>query len=95
MHDKVLSEKIHYLFAKSTLILARNWRLIANSFGVKTTWICTDIEVPENPIHPDVKWFVTMSNLSQLFQKELETDVVKQAEAANVLSAKPVLTLVE
>ncbi len=70
MYDKVIDANIHYLFAKSTHTLARNWRLIANSFGVKTTRICSEIEVPENPIHPDVKWYITMSDLTSYSQTE-------------------------
>lgn len=64
MYEKVINEGVHYVFAKSTLPLARNWRLIANSFGVKTTSICQDIKVPENPLNPEVNWYVTLSDLS-------------------------------
>ena len=83
MYDKVIDANIHYMFAKSTHTLARNWRLIANSFGVKTTRICSEIDVPENPIHPDVKWYVTMSNLTSYVQPE------------GVRAEKPALSLVE
>jgi hypothetical protein len=72
MYEKVISSNIHYLFAKSTYPLARNWRLIANSFGVKTTKICENVAVPEHPLIPDAKWYVTLSDLSGVY-KSLET----------------------
>ncbi|MGE0754501.1 MAG: hypothetical protein AB7L92_05010 [Alphaproteobacteria bacterium] len=73
MYDKVVDSEIHYLFAKSTLALARNWRLIANSFGVKGTRICNEVTVPENPVHPGLKWYVTASNLSSLYDDLAES----------------------
>jgi hypothetical protein len=86
MYDKVTSSNIHYLFAKSTYPLARNWRLIANSFGVKTTQICKDLNVPENPIHPGVKWFVTLSDLSSIYPADSKETVAAE---------KPQLALID
>lgn len=94
MYDKIIDSDIHYLFAKSTLTLARNWRLVANSFGVKTTRICNDLELPEIPIHPtinsDVKWYVTMSDMSSYCHPEKQADTAKKPA-----EAKPTLSLVE
>jgi hypothetical protein len=90
MYEKVVSLNIHYLFAKSTYPLARNWRLIANSFGVKTTRICNDIEVPSPQyIQDEMKWYVTLSNLSTLYaaeEKKPEVDVVEAAAVAPQLA---------
>ncbi len=95
MYDKVINEQVHFLFAKSTLTLARNWRLIANSFGVKTTRIRNDIEVPENPIHPDVKWYITESQLSHLFALTGEQKKKADNAASYVPAAEAQLKLVE
>lgn len=76
MYEKVINEKVHFLFAKSTLPLARNWRLVANGFGVKTTKIRMDVDVPENPIHPDVKWYITESQISHLLDVSNERQPV-------------------
>lgn len=83
MYEKVMDSEIHYLFAKSTLPLARNWRLIANSFGVKHTKIRSDIEVPENPVHPGIKWYITASDIAGAYPG-LNT------ERAPVLAVQPV-----
>lgn len=80
MYDKVIASQIHYLFVKSTYPLARNWRLIANSFGVKTTKICSDLEVPENPIHPNVKWYITVSDLSPVYSQDVEVSEIFQPQ---------------
>jgi hypothetical protein len=72
MYQKVIELQVHYLFAKSTYTLARNWRLIANSLGVKTTKICDHLNVPEHPAIPDQKWYVTLSNLSSLYPVQEE-----------------------
>ncbi len=101
MYDKVINEQIHYLFAKSTLTLARNWRLIANSFDVKTTKIRNDIEVPENPIHPDVKWYITVSQLSDIFNRAADAtsdiDKTKTSQQSGLppVDKMPQLQLVE
>lgn len=95
MYDKVVDSRIHYLFAKSTLTLARNWRLVANRFGVKTTRICDEIDVPENPIHPGVKWYLTLSDLSSLYPAELPAQPAP--EKAPVLASQdtPHLVLID
>ena len=67
MYDKVISMDIHYLFARATnFTLARNWRLIANSFGARHTKICENIDVPDNPNFPGEKQYVTFSDLSEI-----------------------------
>lgn len=67
MYNQVVASGAHYMFAKSTLTMARHWRLIANSFGVKTTQICDDLKVPEHSINPDIKWYITLSDLTSLY----------------------------
>ncbi len=92
MYDKVVSMNIHYLFAKSTLPLARNWRLIANSFGVKSTRICNEVEVPEHPLIRDAKWYVTLSNLSSLCT---DTPEMSQKAQEPAEEARPQLALID
>lgn len=72
MHEKVLQSKIHYLFAKSPYVLARNWRMVANSFGVKTTRICNEITLPVDPDLPEFKWYIILSDLSSLHKASAE-----------------------
>ncbi|MEZ5690215.1 MAG: hypothetical protein R3D71_00935 [Rickettsiales bacterium] len=66
MYDKVIISDVDYLFVKSTYPMARSWRTVANNFGVRSTKICYDVEMPENPIHPDVKWYLIYSDISAL-----------------------------
>lgn len=90
MYEKVVSLHIHYLFAKSIYSLARNWRLIANSMGVKTTRIRDDIEVPSPPFLDEIKWYVTLSDLSVLHPApeaqpaQFEAAIEKTAEKARL-----------
>lgn len=91
MYDKVVDSEISYLFVKSTYPLARNWRLIANQFGVRTTKIYNDLDVPENPIHPNVKWYVTASDMSGMYKK----DEVQSAPSVIIAEEKPQLSLVD
>ena len=88
MYEKTLDLQIHYLFAKSTYPLARNWRLIANSLGVKTTKICSDLKVPEHPTIPDQEWYITLSDLSSLYQ----TAEVPEARKAPVEPPRKTIT---
>lgn len=71
MFEKVIASDIHYLFARGrNYVLARNWRLIANSFGAKHTQICKDVEMPMDPNFPEEKPVLTFSDLSALCMKE-------------------------
>lgn len=71
MYDRVIALDIHYLFARATnYSLARNWRLIANSFGAKHTTICENIDVPDNPNFPGEKQYITFSDLSDICQQQ-------------------------
>lgn len=96
MYEKVIELRVHYLFAKSTYTLARNWRLIANKFGVRTTKICNELKVPENPIHPGVEWFVTLSDLSGVYEKESAARPPKTpVDVSQFEDSKPQLALVD
>jgi len=96
MIDKVIDSDVHFSFVKSTLPLARNWRLIANKCGVKTAKICRDIEVPENPIHPDIKWYITLFESTSLCESKLGKPAEHAPILAPVAAAEaPQLTLVE
>ena len=68
MFDKVIAEDVHYMFVRTTAVLARNWRMIANSFGANHTRICNEIEVPMIP-NFDEKPYLVMSDLSELCQQ--------------------------
>lgn len=57
--EKGLHEELRYVFAKSTLPMARNWRKIGNSILHVDTQLLRDVKVPENPIHPEVTWYIT------------------------------------
>ena len=50
-------------------VLARNWRMIANSFGAKHTRICNEVETPPIP-NFDEKSYLVMSDLTELCQVE-------------------------
>lgn len=64
MYSKVMSSGIHYLFAVSSYLLARNWRSISNSFGVKTTKIVDNIHPVEKALGDEVKWYLILSDLT-------------------------------
>lgn len=64
MYNKVTTSNIHYLFVRSPYHLARNWRLVANSFGVKTTRICNGIHPIDRILGPDITWYLTLSDLT-------------------------------
>lgn len=57
--EKGLQQDLRYVFAKSTYPMARNWRMIGNRILNIDTQIL-DVEVPENPIHPEVQWYIAM-----------------------------------
>lgn len=64
IYDKVTSSDIHYLFVKSPYTMARKWRFVANSFGVKTTKIVEGIHPVDETLSSEIKWYLTLSNLS-------------------------------
>jgi hypothetical protein len=68
MFDKVIASDTHYVFVRTTRILARNWRMIANSFGANHTRICDEVDVPPIP-NFDEKAYLVMSDLSDLCQQ--------------------------
>jgi|CXWL01.1.fsa_nt_gi hypothetical protein len=74
MYERVVSSDIHYLFAVSSYILARNWRAIANSFGVKTTKIVENIHPVEKALGDEVKWYLVLSDLTS-FRKNVDSVV--------------------
>lgn len=61
--EKAITSGLGHIFAKSTLAMARNWRMIGQSCGLKKTRICKEIKVPENPIHPEIEWYLSVSTL--------------------------------
>lgn len=69
MFDRVIASDTHYVFSRTTSILARNWRKIANSFGANHTRICDEINVPLIP-NFDEKPYLVMSDLSDLCRME-------------------------
>lgn len=64
MYDKVLSSEIGYLFVRSPYHLARKWRLVANSFGVKSTEIIREVHPIDRVLGPDITWYLTLSDLT-------------------------------
>jgi len=71
MFDRVVALDTRYIFARATnYVIARNWRKIATIFGAINTTICEGIDVPENPILPGQKQYITFSDISELCQKE-------------------------
>ncbi len=64
MYDVITNSNIHYLFVKSPYRMARNWRLVANNFGVKTTKIVENIHPVDETLSPDIKWYLTLSDLT-------------------------------
>jgi hypothetical protein len=65
MFEKVIAADTRYIFVRTTRILARNWRMIANSFGAQHTRICHEVEVPPIP-NFDEKPYLVMSDLTAL-----------------------------
>ena len=58
--EKCVGSELAAAFLKSSLPMARNWRkLIQIHCGQNNVKICTGIDVPENPIHPEIKWYIT------------------------------------
>ena len=69
MFEKVIGSDTHYVFCRTTAVLARNWRKIANSFGAEHTRICNEIDVPPIP-NFDEKPYLVMSDVSALCQQQ-------------------------
>ena len=69
MFDRVISSDTHYVFSRTTSVLARNWRRIANSFGANHTRICDEINVPPIP-NFDEKPYLVFSDISNLCNQE-------------------------
>jgi len=58
--EKCVSSELGFAFLKSSLPMARNWRRIGQTCcGLKKMRICTEVKVPENPIHPEITWYIT------------------------------------
>ena len=69
LYEKVVATDTRYVFVRTTSVLARNWRMIANSFGAKHTRICTEVDTPPIP-NFDEKSYLVMSDLTELCQLE-------------------------
>lgn len=65
MYDRVIATDTRYIFVRTTRILARNWRMIANSFGANHTKICYDVAVPPIP-NFDEQAYLVMSDITDL-----------------------------
>jgi hypothetical protein len=74
MYDKVTTSDIHYLFVKSPYRMARSWRFIANSFGVKTTRIIDGVHPVDKTLSPDIKWYLIMSDLTAFCRDTLSNE---------------------
>jgi len=57
--EKSIDAELGYVYVKSSLPMARNWRKIGQSCGLRKSRICTEIKVPENPIHPEITWYIS------------------------------------
>jgi len=58
--EKCNNSELGYVFLKSSLPMARNWRKIGQTLcGLKKMRICTEVKVPANPIHPEITWYLT------------------------------------
>lgn len=95
MYEKVVDLKIQYLFAKSPKTLARNWRLIANSLGVKTARICDNIDVPGDSNTADMKFYIVMSDLSAQINPHLATIDTPALSIVSQQDERPNLSMVE
>lgn len=89
MYDKVIMSDVHYLFARGrNYVMARNWRLIANSFGAKHTRICEEINMPDDPNFPGEKPYLTFSDLSALCLKEFPRTPVPAARKLSLVDSE-------
>lgn len=75
--EKAMQQDLEYMFVKSTYPMARNWRLIGNRVANIDAVIHNELNIPENPIHPDVKWYLTsfgykeqIANAKEVVSKE-------------------------
>jgi len=60
MIEKCVNSELGFVFLKSNLLMAHNWRkIIHNHCGQKNVRICREIKVPEIPIHPEITWYIT------------------------------------
>jgi len=76
--EKGAQSDLGFIFVKSTLPMARNWRRIGQtSCGLQNIRICTEVKVPENPIHPEIDWYITAATLpvvqTQTTAQEIQT----------------------
>ncbi len=60
LYDKLLQLEVDYGFARCTKLMARSWKMFANKFGSIGTHVRDDINLPENPLHPDIQWYLNV-----------------------------------
>ncbi len=77
LYKLITSSNIHYVFVKSPYPMARNWRMVANSFGVKTTRIIDNVHPTDNTLSSDIKWYLTLSDLSSFCHDSEPAPVTK------------------
>jgi hypothetical protein len=87
MFDKVVSLDTRYIFSCTSYVLARNWRKIANILGAKTTRICEDVEVPENPNFPAQKPYFIFSDMTELCQKRFPRITIPTARRLELVNS--------
>jgi len=77
--EKCVNSELGFVFFKSNLPMARNWRkIIRNYCGLEKVRICTEVQVPENPIHPDITWYlceVTLPTSEALTPHQITSEI--------------------
>lgn len=63
MYEKVKSLRIRYVFAHAKLDLAVNWIRVAKRFGVKSVRLCEEVNLPEHPIFPGIKFYLSVAEM--------------------------------
>lgn len=69
VYERAITLDVHYVFSRTTPVLARNWRKIAHIVGATNTRICTEVEVPPIP-NFDEKACLVFFDLSDLCLKK-------------------------
>jgi hypothetical protein len=96
MFDKVLALEVPYFFAKAPYTLARNWRMIARSVGVKTARICNEVALPESFNAHDMQFHLMMFDFVKLAELNdaaaLASGYIAASHMLNCSAYQPVAT---
>ena len=57
--EKAVQLDLDHAFTRSTHTMARIWRMSGKAPGVKAK-ILNNVDIPVNPLHPDIKWYMTV-----------------------------------